>query len=47
MKVLLIETNSGGHHNYYASALEKAADETVYILPEEIDGISSKQIVMD
>ena len=46
MKVLLIETTSGGHHDYYASALEKAADETVYILPEEIDGISSKQIVI-
>ena len=47
MKVLLIETASGGHHDYYASALQGAADETVYILPEKIDGLSSKQIIID
>lgn len=47
MKVLLIETASGGHHDYYASALQKAADETVYIVPEKIEGIASKQIVID
>ena len=47
MKVLLIETASGGHHDYYASALQKAADETVYILPKKIDSINSKQIVID
>ncbi len=46
MKVLLIETTSGGHHDYYASALGKAADEAVYILPEKIVGISSKQIII-
>lgn len=47
MKVLLIETNSKGHHDYYASALQKAANETVYVLPEKIGSIASRQIVID
>ena len=47
LKVLFIDTALGGHHDYYAKTLEKAADEAVYIVPQKIVSLGSKQIIVD